>query len=559
MSAYSSSPFAGRGLTLVHGHRHTWEYATQAKVFRQSAEHWLVTNSDLLLAANSNGSEAMHVTLSRHLAHYPHTGKAVALPSNRGGFRCGLLDAIEDLHPTWREASFVISVHPDVFLLPKAVQAIGELMHEHRDTAFFVTRFMDSARAFDVDLIVFRPPLLGGVNPFKGMCSCTPPCGKPRGQPQATPEAALARFLRSSSLKRIEMCSRHSSDRQVDPLGVWHTHSRAQLEQYLSSPQAAAAYQKRPMQGKVCERFVGHSDRTRPLFRRNGVIATFNMSCAGWKCTKPKHLRGYEDAFEDELWRTLPPAVKCPAAQLIVPSDTPLPPTNMLVQSAAALGVSLAVPFLTQGAQGLRRRVYNQTLSAMGSCPDTAILLVDAFDTFVRCSPAELQRRIRAFGPGSVIVSAERNFTFQNKLERPLWDELASNRSTSSPYRFVNGGGIGGFHVPLAAYARVAAAEAPPPFGMHFRLRSGQSDQNPTARLVMRDAMPPSDHQSLGLQLDYESSLFHTCTGEDWNITSALKRIKKADPCIVHMPDGHFRQVLRELYDRAAPRPRPLD
>ena len=99
---------------MVHGRRHTWEYGKQAKLFNASASHWLESSSDPFLLRNANGSEIVRKSLSAHLPPYPHRQRSVALPSNRGGFRCGHLNAISDTHALWRDADFLISGHPGI-------------------------------------------------------------------------------------------------------------------------------------------------------------------------------------------------------------------------------------------------------------------------------------------------------------------------------------------------------------------------------------------------------------------------------------------------------------
>lgn len=219
-----------RGITLIHGHRHSWEYHEQGMFFNRSASHWLVSSSDLLLIVNANESASERHRLLQQLQYYPHQGKAIALPPNRGGFRCGHLHAIEDTAYAWQNKSFALFLHPDVFLHPLAFSNFGDFMHLHRHAAIFVTRYGGSPIAFDTDLFVFRPLLLSGTNVVHTWCRCGSSCGKPRGQPSATPERQLAASLRASPVTRVEMCTRFSASRRQDSLGVQHAHSRSQLQ-----------------------------------------------------------------------------------------------------------------------------------------------------------------------------------------------------------------------------------------------------------------------------------------------------------------------------------------
>jgi hypothetical protein len=110
------------------------------------------------------------------------------------------------------------------------------------------------------------------------------------------------------------------------------------------------------------------------------------------------------------------------------------------------------------------------------------------------------------------------------------------------------GGGVGGFHIALSKFTRAAAAEAPPPYTSYFGLMSGRSDQNPIARLVLRDANATKD-RSLGSRLDYNASLFLTLTGSDWISPFAIKSVERSNPCIVHVPNKLYRQTLRDTFE----------
>ena len=300
-----ASPFSGRGITIVHGHRHTWEYAEQAKVFHLSKSHWLVNSSDLLLVTNANGSATAQAVLSAHLAYYPHRSKAVSTPSNRGGFTCGHLDALADLAPLWRDAAYLLFLHPDVLLTRYAVNTIGLLMASYRDAAFFVTRFMDSSIEFDTDFFVVRPPLLQGANPFEGMCSCRPPCGKPRHNPSAKPERQLASTLNASSFKRVEMCARFSFNRMPDALGVLHAHTPEEAA-------AALVHDQPPSPRPTCDVRVVDSRpplQSPPLGRRVAFI-DLGANCGNSLHAVKQMVPAVATATEVYLWEVSPRIVR---------------------------------------------------------------------------------------------------------------------------------------------------------------------------------------------------------------------------------------------------------
>ena len=243
---------------------------------------------------------------------------------------------------------------------------------------------------------------------------------------------------------------------------------------------------------------------------------------------------------------------RCPTAVVMAVSNRALPASNHLKRTAAALGVPLAVPYLPLGAQGLRRGVYARSLERMQLCADTVVLLVDGYDTFLRCNTSELVRRVRKFERGAVLVSAESQYKFQDGALKLEWDALAKRYAIGgmiSEHRYVNGGGIGGRVSAVARFARAAASLEPPPFSSAFKLRYGGSDQNPTATTLLRDA-----REDLGLRarLDYESRIFHTGSFMS-SVANAVSKIALADACIVHVPDSRGRKLLGKLVNRTGP------
>ena len=245
-------------------------------------------------------------------------------------------------------------------------------------------------------------------------------------------------------------------------------------------------------------------------------------------------------------------AAKCPSVVVMAVSDGPLAVTSYLKRTATVLGVPLAVPYLPLGAQGLRRGVYARTLERMEACADTAVLLVDAHDTFLRCNASEISQRVHGLQRGAVLVSAEAHFKFQDTAFVPEWEILAAryaNGQTPSTHRFLNGGGIGGRVPDVSRFARAAASLEPPPFAGVFKPKAGASDQNPTATTVLRDAR---EGLGLGSRLDYDSKLFYTATFVSGEVGAA--EIEKANSCIVHVPGKGQRKLLDGLVNLTAPR-----
>ena len=133
---------AERFLTFVQGHRQTAEYSLQAAAFALSRAAALVSESDLLVHCNNPSMHAS--TLLRHLVRYPHrTVSLLHTHDNSFGYRCGHLHAVESTRFVWDSYHRgVIFLHPDVFLLPRAVRWLSDALHDAagNTTALLVTR-----------------------------------------------------------------------------------------------------------------------------------------------------------------------------------------------------------------------------------------------------------------------------------------------------------------------------------------------------------------------------------------------------------------------------------
>ena len=116
-----------RFLTFVQGHRQTTEHSLQAAAFALSRATALVSASDLLVHSNNPSMHAS--TLLRHIVRYPHRTMALLhTADNSFGYRCGHLHAVASTRFVWESyRRGVIFLHPDVYLLPRAVSACAGL------------------------------------------------------------------------------------------------------------------------------------------------------------------------------------------------------------------------------------------------------------------------------------------------------------------------------------------------------------------------------------------------------------------------------------------------
>ena len=125
-------------LTFVQGYRHTLEYAVQAALFRMRRTSDLVRSSDLLVLCNNIAMD--RTMLLRFVSKYPHATRAlIHSADNSEGYRCGHLLAISNTGHVWRAYSTVLFLHPDVYLLPRAVSWLHDHVTAHEADAFMVT------------------------------------------------------------------------------------------------------------------------------------------------------------------------------------------------------------------------------------------------------------------------------------------------------------------------------------------------------------------------------------------------------------------------------------
>ena len=276
----------------------------------------------------------------------------------------------------------------------------------------------------------------------------------------------------------------------------------------------------------------------------------------------------------------------CPLAQVITFTSSTLAPQlefgrGSLKHSAAALGIPMQLHYLPLRALGLRRAVAACALANLSAvCPETIAMVMDAYDTFVRCSPDEIVRRMdehRAAGR-EVLLSVERGFSFQDKNLKPYWEARAkAGNATSHPYG--NVGGVIGRASTLQHFWRDAAAEGPSLVTLvtsknwEKYIPTADADQRPVMDLMWRagtDAEKgnPNAHYG-GAALDYDRRLFAVLVGLDLTHVrpandhgeyghlplSLVNGILHRDPCVVHVPGPNHRGTVVAILNRTGPPP----
>lgn len=224
------------------------EYALQAALLSARRASRLVESSDLLL--HCNNAALSPTVLLRFLARYPHRLRALLQTmDNSQGYRCGHLHAIATTRSVWSAYANVLFLHPDVYLLPRAVDWLEGALNatDAASTAFFVTSMFwvdergraktrpdESGRSpfYGTDLFAFRPPLLRR-DAWKGIC-VVPPNAPPSHR---LPEHALYGLVHSEPRVSSRVLGNRTTSTPSpligDAYGVWHSHEPERVAQYL--------------------------------------------------------------------------------------------------------------------------------------------------------------------------------------------------------------------------------------------------------------------------------------------------------------------------------------
>lgn len=289
----------------------------------------------------------------------------------------------------------------------------------------------------------------------------------------------------------------------------------------------------------------------------------------------------------------------CPPVQLLAFTSSAL--TNVsshgrdsLMRSAAALHYPLHLAFLPSKFLGLRRAVAACALANLSAtCPDTIAIVVDAYDTFMRCPASEVLRRMERHESKGVhmLLSTELMYSFQHPSAQTFWDERALHNANSTRYRYGNIGGLIGRASAMQLLWRAAAAKPPSDYhlsGLPNRtdlryvhklqgtMISANADQKPLMEVVHQDLMQAKNGMGGAhggaVELDYGREFFHVLvqpdlrgvrlprddTGRGGFIPSRITdRILQDDPCLVHVPGPLNRGVVVKLFNSTGPRTRP--
>ena len=229
-------------LTFVQGFRHTIEYGLQAALLTARREARLVADADLLV--HCNNAALSPTTLLRFVARYPHRRRVLLQSSdNSFGYRCGHLHAVASSRSVWQAYANVLFLHPDIYLLPRAVQWLEQSLAQSAATSAFLVTSMywfspapglpgsttRSSTYYGTDLFAFRPPHLKADTWTR---VCTVSASEP--QIRKLPEHLLWRLINVDSRLPVRVLgNRTTSMDRDDNYGVWHSHEPDKVAKYL--------------------------------------------------------------------------------------------------------------------------------------------------------------------------------------------------------------------------------------------------------------------------------------------------------------------------------------
>ena len=259
-------------LFFVHSHRHhPAVFEAHAAVLSASLPHsWLVKASHALIFCNNPNIQVQH--LLEVLRRYPSAVRLLIHTAVNVGYRCGLLQSLAVTRDLWARYPFLVVTHPDVYLFPKAISRLAELLTSAaQEQQGFVgtTAFVDlphdpkatdclqaskasgrntcrtRVRGFLSDLFAVRPPeLLSSIGShrfrpwiFENMTRRCLGSWRREGA-LLPPEAALYDAMQAQGLAYRLFTGRHSGSRQhlfSASAGIMHTHNATAALDMLSS------------------------------------------------------------------------------------------------------------------------------------------------------------------------------------------------------------------------------------------------------------------------------------------------------------------------------------
>ena len=188
--------------------------------------------------------------------------------------------------------------------------------------------------------------------------------------------------------------------------------------------------------------------------------------------------------------------------------------TNLLVQSAGIHSQRLVILPWNRSDNYLQK-VTSLRDWAQHQCPQSIVMLTDAYDTFMSCNAARILRTFRALRTG-VLFSVEQLWSWQQDEDKPYYDGIARG-----PYRYLNAGGFIGYVSALLPLLRETK---------FVRFYKG-ADQVAYSHLLATRS------NEFNVSFDYDSKVFYVVSGPDWS-SSGLRdaRINHSRPCVMHVP-----------------------
>lgn len=235
-----------------------------ARVLALSASSWLVRGSDLVYAYN--GADDLR-SLRENLRQYPQAtgggGTAWLCPLHINyGYWCGQFADWHRVSSLWRAYDAVVYFEDDVFLTPLAVRTLsralllgtredGSASDIGRRRRWYVSRHRDglalekTARQYSMDLVMHTVEALQGAtvtSPWgEAYHSCADgaarnlrPSRTKGASPPGGAEGVLWQIVNASGWPvHVLLEQTFHGTRQMDAIGVWHTHNVSDVESWL--------------------------------------------------------------------------------------------------------------------------------------------------------------------------------------------------------------------------------------------------------------------------------------------------------------------------------------
>ena len=173
------------------------------------------------------------------------------------------------------------------------------------------------------------------------------------------------------------------------------------------------------------------------------------------------------------------------------------------------------------------------------SCNDSVLLLTDAFDSFLSCTPARLMQTFTRLRVG-VLFSVELDYSWQLKEDRPYYEALAANASGRG---FLNSGGIMGYAGQLLPLLDAAAQYVCTSRSCRGWFKG--ADQAAFSHVLA------SEPGRFNASLDYANRVF-LVPRVGWKVNNEtaarfIDRLRTCGSCVVHVPWIRWAPSMRAL------------